>query len=238
MRSVLCILFIVFHRISSLIFMVKYTFLKKFRTKEKLTAYAYKWVQGLARGVLWCSGARMTVNGKENIPKDKTVLFVANHKSFFDIPILVSVIDMPMAFIGKMELKKTPVVSYWMKKINCIFMDRDDIRQSLKAINQGIEQIKEGQSLLIFPEGTRIIGDELGEFKKGSLKLATKTNAPIVPIYIGNAYNILETHFPWVKATDILVNIGSPIDLENLSSEEKKNLSEYVKNQIENLRKI
>ena len=59
-----------------------------------------------------------------------------------------------------------PIVSYWMKRIHCIFMDRDDIRQSLKAINQGIEQIKEGQSLLIFPEGTRIKGDELGNLKR------------------------------------------------------------------------
>ncbi|NLK98706.1 MAG: 1-acyl-sn-glycerol-3-phosphate acyltransferase [Epulopiscium sp.] len=187
---------------------------------------------------MWCSGAKITVQGKENIPTDQPVLFVANHKSYFDIPILVSIIDVPMAFIGKMELKKMPIVSYWMKRIHCIFMDRDDIRQSLKAINQGIEQIKEGQSLLIFPEGTRIKGDELGEFKKGSLKLATKSNAPIVPVYIGNAYKILEAHFPWVKATDITVNIGAPIELDALSLEDKKNLSEYVKCKIEELREM
>lgn len=238
MRTIFCILYILFHRIYSIVFMVKYSFLKKFSTKEKQLDYAYKWLQGLARGVMWCSGAKITVKGKENIPKDQAALFVANHKSYFDIPILVSIIDIPVAFIGKIELKKIPIVSYWMKKINCIFMDREDIRQSLKAINQGIEQIKEGQSLLIFPEGRRIKRDELGEFKKGSLKLATKSKAPIVPIYIGNAYNILETHFPWVKATDITVNIGSPIDLDALSPEDKKNLSEYVKNKIEVLREI
>jgi len=238
MRSILCILYIIFHRIYSIIFMVKYAFLKKFSTKEKQLSYAYKWLQGLARGVMWCSGAKITVQGKENIPTDQPVLFVANHKSYFDIPILVSIIDVPMAFIGKMELKKMPIVSYWMKRIHCIFMDRDDIRQSLKAINQGIEQIKEGQSLLIFPEGTRIKGDELGEFKKGSLKLATKSNAPIVPVYIGNAYKILEAHFPWVKATDITVNIGAPIELDALSLEDKKNLSEYVKCKIEELREM
>lgn len=238
MRTIFCILYILFHRIYSIVFMVKYSFLKKFSTKEKQLDYAYKWLQGLARGVMWCSGVKITVKGKENIPKDQAALFVANHKSYFDIPILVSIIDIPVAFIGKIELKKIPIVSYWMKKINCIFMDREDIRQSLKAINQGIEQIKEGQSLLIFPEGTRIKRDELGEFKKGSLKLATKSKAPIVPIYIGNAYNILETHFPWVKATDITVNIGSPIDLDALSPEDKKNLSEYVKNKIEVLREI
>lgn len=237
MRSFFCILYIVIHRLFSIIFMVKYAFLKKFSTKEKQNLYAYKWLQSLAKGVTFCAGAKIIVKGKENIPKDKAVLFISNHKSIFDIPILVSIIDIPTSFIGKVELKKTPIVSFWMKKNNCIFMDRDNIRQSLKAITKGIQQLKEGESILIFPEGTRIIGEELGEFKKGSLKLATKSNSPIVPIYVGNAYEILETHFPWVKSANISVNIGEPIFLDNLNAEDKKNLSEYVKNKIEELRK-
>lgn len=115
-------------------------------------------------------------------------------------------------------------------------MDRDDIRQSLKSINEGIEQIKNGQSLLIFPEGTRIIEEELGEFKKGSLKLASKTNVPIIPIYIENAHRILEKQFPWVKSTKVNVNVGSPVVIEELDEENKKNLAKYIKSKVEELK--
>lgn len=236
MRSVLCILFIGIHRLFSIIFSIKYAYLKNFGTKTEQIQYAYKALQGLAKGVLFCAGTKLNIKGKENIPTNETVLFVGNHKSIFDIPILASTIDTPMSFIGKIQLKKTPIISFWMKKINCIFMDRSDIRQSLKSITKGIEQLKGGQSLLIFPEGTRISGEELGDFKKGSLKLATKTNVTIIPIYIGNAYKILETQFPWVKAKTINVNIGKPIIIDTLDQENKKNIADYVKNKIEELR--
>jgi len=236
MRTLICILFILISGIISLLFSIKYAFLKKFSTQEKQIQYAYKSLQRLTKGLLFCAGTRLNVKGKENIPKNQTLLFICNHKSLFDIPILVSSIDIPMAFVGKIQLKKVPIISFWMKKINCIFMDRDDIRQSLKAINQGIEQLKNGQSLLIFPEGTRIKGEELGEFKKGSLKLANKSNVPIIPIYIKNADKILENQFPWIKATHIDVRIGKPIIIEKLDTNSQKNLSEYVKKQIEILK--
>lgn len=236
MRSLLCILLIILSNIYSLIFLIKYSYLKKYASKDKQVQYSYKSLQKLTRALLFCAGIKLNVKGKENIPKNQTVLFVANHKSYFDIPILVSIIDIPMAFIGKIQLKKTPVISFWMKKINCIFMDRDDIRQSLKSINEGIEQIKNGQSLLIFPEGTRIIEEELGEFKKGSLKLASKTNVLIIPIYIENAHRILEKQFPWVKSTKVNVNVGSPVVIEELDEENKKNLAKYIKSKVEELK--
>ncbi|NLK22110.1 MAG: 1-acyl-sn-glycerol-3-phosphate acyltransferase [Epulopiscium sp.] len=236
MRSFFCILYICIHRFFSLFFMVKFVYLKKYGTREKQLQYAYSWLQTLSKGIMFFSGAKLSVKGKENIPENQSVLFVGNHKSIFDIPILVSIINVPISFIGKIQLKKTPIVSFWMKETNCIFMDRNDIRQSLKSITEGIELLKKGQSLLIFPEGTRIIGEEIGEFKKGSLKLATKSNVPIIPVYVGNSYRILETQFPWVKARDITVNIGEPIVLDELKVEDKKDLAGYVKDKVEALR--
>ncbi|WP_058486672.1 lysophospholipid acyltransferase family protein [Defluviitalea phaphyphila] len=237
MRTILCILYIIIISIFSILFRIYYFIFKRSKSKKEQIAYSYKWLQRICKGLLKCSGTKLTVKGQKKIPKDTPILFIANHKSFFDIPILVNAVDIPMSFVGKIQLKKVPVVSFWMKKIGCIFMDRSDIRQSLKAINKGIQQLKEGHSLLIFPEGTRIIEENLGEFKKGSLKLATKSNVPIIPIYIHNAHYILETQFPWIKAVDINVNIGDPIIIDKLKDEDKKRLALYVKNKIEDLRK-
>jgi 1-acyl-sn-glycerol-3-phosphate acyltransferase len=184
-----------------------------------------------SRSVVNLSGAKVTVEGLENLPEGP-VVFIGNHQGNFDIPILLSFIDKPKAFIAKIETLKLPFVSSWMRQMKCVFMDRNDIRQSITAINQGVQYLKEGYSMVIFPEGTRSGSVEMGEFKAGSFKLATKSGVPIVPIAINGSYNIMGKKSLIVKPAEVSVKILKPIETAKLSKEELKTLHDRVYEEI------
>jgi 1-acyl-sn-glycerol-3-phosphate acyltransferase len=184
-----------------------------------------------SRSVVNLSGANVTVEGLENLPEGP-VVFIGNHQGNFDIPILLSFIDKPKAFIAKIETLKLPFVSSWMRQMRCVFMDRNDIRQSITAINQGVQYLKEGYSMVIFPEGTRSGSVEMGEFKAGSFKLATKSGVPIVPIAINGSYNIMGKKSLIVKPAEVSVKILKPIETAKLSKEELKTLHDRVYEEI------
>jgi 1-acyl-sn-glycerol-3-phosphate acyltransferase len=179
------------------------------------------------------TGSKVTVKGLENLPKDQAVLFVSNHQSNFDIPLLMGYLTKPMGFISKIELKKIPIVRPFMEYMNCVFMDRTDRRQSLQAIKDGITKLQEGHSLVVFPEGTRSKGDKMGEFKSGSFHLALKSGVPVVPLRINGTYNILESNGNRIKPANITLEIFSPVDPEKLGLTDPKALSSYVQQIIE-----
>ncbi len=171
------------------------------------------------------TGTKLTVIGKEKIPKDKAVLYVGNHRGIFDI--ILTYINMPgiTGYVAKEKLNRFPLFAHWMRNIKCLFLDRDDARQGLKTILKGVEYIKSGISIAIFPEGTRSKTDlEMLPFKEGSFKLATKTKCPIVPLAINNTSAILEDQFPRIKKSHIIIEFCDPIYIENMSIEEIKNL--------------
>ena len=179
------------------------------------------------------SGATINVYGKENIPEDRNVVFISNHQGDFDIAIFMALIPKEKGFVAKIELNKIPILRTWMKYLGCVFMDRKDLKQSLKTINEAIGFIKKGHSMVIFPEGTRSKGDNMGEFKAGSFKLATKTNAPIVPVTIDGSYKLKERNNGRIKPDTVNVYIHKPIYMENISNEEKEHLPTTVKNIIQ-----
>lgn len=211
---------------SILRFKVKYLTSKgDLRERRK---YIHKVTHSWGKFVIRVSGAKVNVIGSENLPKDKTVLFVSNHQSNFDIPLLLSAIDIPKGFIAKKELETWPFISTWMKYINCIFMDRDNLRKSAEAIVDGIKLLKSGYSMVIFPEGTRSKGKPVDEFKGGSFKLATKSKCTIVPLTINGTYKLLEANNNKVKGADVELVIHTPIEVSALNKEELENLPEYV----------
>ena len=131
-----------------------------------------------SRGILHVTGARMTVEGQKNIPAGPCV-FVGNHRSYYDIPILLTALDAPHGILAKEELEKIPLLNRWMKLLGCVFVKRDDIRASVKALNDATAIVESGRSFVIFPEGTRYKGEEggAGEFKAGAFRIAVKTAA-------------------------------------------------------------
>ncbi|MBB6624927.1 1-acyl-sn-glycerol-3-phosphate acyltransferase [Clostridium gasigenes] len=205
---------------------------KQGRTDEKV-AFVHKFTSNWTRKLLKILNVKVNVHGKENLPKDKNVLFIGNHQGNFDIPIYISCIDVPKGFVAKIELTKMAGVKNWMEYMNCIFMDRSSIRKAGEAIITGINSLKSGNSLVVFPEGTRSKGDKMGEFKAGSFKLATKSKVPIVPVTMNGSYKIMEGNSnKHLTSATVDIYIHPMMETANLSKEEQAQLPEKVKSII------
>lgn len=196
-------------------------------------------VQWGFRCVIFLSGIKLTVQGKENIPTDQAALYIANHRSIFDIVVTYPQFPGLTGFISKNTLNSVPSLHIWMKRLYCLFLDRDDLKKGLKIILTAIDQVKAGISMCIFPEGTRNKNADqpasLLPFKDGSFKIAQKTGCPIIPMAMTGTDDIFENHFPWVRSTEVTLTIGKPIYLSELSKEDQKHIGIYCQNIIQNM---
>ena len=187
-----------------------------------------------SRGILKVTGVSLSVEGLENIPKDGPCVFVANHRSYYDIPLLLAGLEKPHGILAKEELEKIPLLNRWMKLLGCVFVKRDDIRASVKALNDATAIVESGRSFVIFPEGTRYKGEEggAGEFKAGAFRIAIKTGAPVVPVAISGARGLFEGHGLRATPGDIRVRILPAIQTAGMSKAEQKQLPDAVRQTI------
>lgn len=237
MRTILIILLYLIVFIISIPLLLIECIIRKINQKAA-AAFAIRIVRIAFNIAMFISGCKKHISGLENIPTDTPIMFAANHRGFYDILLAYSSIasvHVQVAFISKIEIKKFPIIAQWMYFLNCLFMDRGDIKQNMGVILNAISLIKEGYSIYIAPEGTRNASDTLLPFKEGSMKIATKTNAPIVPVCIKNTENILENNLPWIKGGDIYIEYGKPVYPDQLDKETKKHLGAYIQNIIQEM---
>lgn len=186
------------------------------------------------RCVIFLAGVKVIALGEENVPKDSPVLYVGNHRSFFDIVLTYPRVPRPTGYVAKKEMEKVPLLSVWMKNLHCLFLDRENIKEGMKTILDAIDKAKSGISICIFPEGTRNkTPDTFLPFHEGSFKIAEKAGVPIIPMTIVNSAGVFEDHFPKIKRNTVVIEYGKPIDIKELPKEEKKALGSLVKNVIE-----
>ena len=136
---------------------------------------------------------------------------------------------------GKKEMLKIPLLSQWMVQVNCLFMDRQNVKEGLKTILQGIEKIKRGVSIWIFPEGTRNRNEketDLLPFKEGSLKIAEKTGCPVIPVAITGTADVFEKHLPFIRPAHVTIEFGEPFFVKELPPEQKKFPGAYTRDRI------
>ena len=194
--------------------------------------YALQVVKQVLRMVFRLTGSTLTVKGLENIP-DMPVLYVGNHRSYFDILVGYTTVPTLLGFVAKKEMEKIPLLRTWMVNANCLFLDRKNIKEGLKTILQGIEKVKNDVSIWIFPEGTRNTNDDITEllpFKEGSLKIAEKSGCPVIPVAMTGTAEVLEKHFPFITPSHITVYYGKPINLKELDPEDRKHPGAYTRN--------
>lgn len=196
-------------------------------------------VQWGLKCVAFISGVKLTVIGEENVPRDEPVLYIGNHRSFFDVVVTYARCPGLTGYIAKDGVNKVPIFRIWMKRLHCIFLKRDDMKEGLKVILKAIEYVKSGISICIFPEGTRNKDKNnptsLLPFKEGSFKIASKTGCKIVPMALIGTADILENHFPWIHSTDIKLIYGEPIDVSALDKDQQKHVGAYCQAVVEEL---
>ena len=227
-RFILCVIVVVGFLILSIPILLVEWIIGKFNPMAKEIS-SLRIVQAVFRFILWVAGVKLTVIGEENVPTDVPVLYIGNHRSFFDVPLTYPRCPIRTGYIAKKEMEKVPLLSTWMKRLHCLFLDRNDLKQGLKTILTAIEKVKSGISICIFPEGTRNRTDApLLEFHAGSLKIAEKAQCPIVPMTIANAEQIFEAHSPCIRKTKVIIEYGEPIETKNLDRTQQKALTSQV----------
>lgn len=176
-------------------------------------------------------GAQVHISGRENIPLEPVVI-VANHQGYGDIPVLTQVMKRrQFGCVAKEELKRIPIFSRLILDVRSVYIRRNDPRASLRAIEAAIENLKQGFSMAIFPEGTRSRGPEMGSFKKGSLRLATKPGVPVVPVTISGSYRCFEEK-GYICPERVDVYIHPPIYTKDMGRKEASVLAETVEDII------
>lgn len=233
-RFLLIVLFLVLFAIFSIpMYLIQFVIGKinpdmQFRVAQCVTRNTFKII-------LFFAGTKKTIRGLENIPNEEAVLFVANHRSYFDIVMAYSTLPIKTSFVAKKEIQKVPCIRAWMRYMKCLFLDRENVREGLKTILQGIEQLKEGYSIFIMPEGTRNQEKEMLPFRDGSFKLAEKSGCAIIPVAMTNVDSIYEAQAPKVRRAEVVIQYGKPIYMKELTLEDKKRIGSYMRGIIQNM---
>ena len=198
--------------------------------KRSKDYFSLRFIQVCMRCFLFVTGAKVKYIGLENLPKEgEAVVYTGNHRSFFDVIATYPVMPTLTGFIAKKEMRTWPLISWWMKNLYCLFLDRKNSREGVKTILEGVENVKKGVSMVIFPEGTRSREEgHVAMFHGGSFKLATKSGAKIIPVVYNNSGAIWDDHLPWVKPALMTVEFCKPIETEGMHITEINDLANRV----------
>ena len=226
---------------------ISIAYLPKIRTMEERAGveYARKKLKWLSEQILKSLDVKLDIKYKnreaiDSLDKKEGVIFVCNHQSNLDIPAIVTALHMDVGFVAKHEMKRWPFFGTWMKKSNCVFLNRENPREGIKDIKKAVELIRKGYPTVIFPEGERSLTGKILNFKKGSFKLATETNGIIVPLTLKGTYDIQPRGtLKMARGKKVTLVVDEPIFVKNLSKDEEKVLATTVRDKIvENFEKI
>ena len=193
---------------------------KKYALLKKITVHANKGGR-----------VKIDVHGQENIPREENFVFFPNHQGLFDVLSIIEASDRPFSVVAKIEVKNI----FFLKQVFAImkakFMDRDDVRQSLKVILSVTDEVKAGRNFLIFHEGTRSKnGNHPGDFKGGSFKCAMNARCPIVPVAMLNSYQAFDTNS--IHPVTVQVHFLEPLYYEDYMDMKSTEIAKIVRARI------
>jgi len=185
-------------------------------------------------GIIWgrsclrLAGLKLTVTGAENIPPTGPAIYVSNHQSNFDIPIFYAGLPIQFRWLAKQELFKVPLFGTAMKYCGYIPIDRSNRRKAMESLNLAAQRIKDGASVIIFPEGTRTADGRLQEFKKGALILAAKARVPVVPVTIKGSFRVQSKDSLKITPGPLELIISPPLATEHLHNRDIDPLTRQI----------
>lgn len=185
-----------------------------------------------AQSILFVSRTKVTVQGLENIDPNKPYIYMPNHSSNFDIPVLLGHLPVQFRWLAKAELFKFPLFGYAMKRVGYISIDRSNRKSAFESLEQAAAAIRNGRSVLIFPEGTRSRDNRIQEFKKGGFVLAIKSGVPIVPVIIHGTWQIMAKTGITIRPGNVLLEILQPIDTTAYPLNRKERLMDDLRQRM------
>lgn len=231
MRTIIVVLKTIIYLLGSLPDMRRIRRLQK--KGDHLTALLFiqARVRHWAIAMLRFAAVTTEVYGRENIPKGP-VLFAPNHQSDWDIMLAETYLDQ-CGIVSKQEVGLIPIVRQWTDLLGIVYIDRNDPRQTIRALKDAEKQLLDGRNFIIFPEGTRSKGEDLGEFKTGSLRIAVRHGIPIVPVSIDGSYKIMEANNgKWIKPAHVLITIQPPIETAGMDKAAQRTISTVIRDSI------
>lgn len=167
-----------------------------------------------ARGVLWACGVSVRVSGRERLDSSQSYLFMANHQSNFDIPILMAAFDtLQVRWVSKREVRKVPIIGLCMARTQQVLVDRESPTQAVAVIRQVKTLLDAGISVIFFPEGTRTRDGRLQAFKPGGFAVAVEAAVPVVPITVKGSRALWSPGGLEIRPGEVEVIFGDPIQL-------------------------
>ena len=195
-----------------------------------------RWQHACARVWSWMilktSGIRVRVEGLENVTPNATAIYCVNHQSAMDIPVLFAHLPVQFRFVAKRSLFNMPFMGWHLRRSGHIPVDRDRPREAMKSMKQVAKEIREGKSVLLFPEGHRSRDGKLLPFKAGSFYIAILAGVPIVPITINGTPNVLKPDTYHVRAGQTEMIVHPAVSTAGLNLKDAEKLSEQVKDII------
>ena len=185
-----------------------------------------------AKCILGISKIKVTIKGYSNLKPGKSYIYMPNHMSNIDIPVLQAYLPVQFRWLAKAELYKIPIFGHAMKSAGYISIDRSDRKSAINSLNQAAKLISNGVSVIIFPEGTRSRTYNIQPFKKGGFVLAVDSGVSIVPIIIHGTAKIMPRKKISIKPGKVTLEITKPITTSNYTRKTKDDLMEKVRNII------
>jgi len=182
-----------------------------------------------AKCILALSNIRVTVKGLSNLKPRRSYIYMANHMSNFDIPVLQAFLPVQFRWLAKAELYKIPVFGYAMKRAGYISIDRSDRKSAIESLNKAVNIIRDGISVVIFPEGTRSRTHNIQPFKKGGFFLAVDSGVPIIPIIIHGTERIMPKKQMLIKPGNVTLEIAKPMISSDYTRETKNDLMDKIR---------
>ncbi len=188
-----------------------------------------------APGLLWGALARLEVRGLEQVDFSRPALFVMNHRSQIDIVVAFRALPVNLRFIVKDELRRVPVLGWYIAAMGMIFVDRRRRIQALNSIAEAARLLREGHSVFAFPEGGRSRGGHLRSFKTGALLPAIEAGVPVVPIALEGADRILPPDGFAARPGKLRLAIGEPLATTGLAAADRREFAQRVRDQVSGL---
>ena len=186
--------------------------------------------------IIWITGSKITIHGKENVKKNQYFIYVSNHESLMDIPAIFTAVPVNLYYVAKKELKNVPFLGWFMVMVGMIFIDRGNKEKAFESMRKAGKLIKGGKNVISFPEGTRNQDGKMKIFKRGSFIMAKAGNIEVVPIAIKGAREVLPSGTNRLRPGHIKVKIGKPISGKEFSIDQVDQFASKVREAVLEMR--